>query len=95
MYLNVRWTILLKTVRIEISNKEKLNVFDGFTGSTVVARALSSVVSKLHVNDIELYSYLMSKCYLEIPSNEHQEVIKNHIDIIKVLYKINRLDILY
>ena len=28
-------------------NKEKLNVFDGFTGSTVVARALSSVVSKL------------------------------------------------
>ncbi len=66
-------------------NKEKLNVFDGFTGSTVVARALSSVVSKLHVNDIELYSYLMSKCYLEIPSNEHQEVIKNHIDIMNDL----------
>ena len=43
-------------------------------------RALSSVVSKLHVNDIELYSYLMSKCYLEIPSIENQEAIKNHID---------------
>jgi len=61
-------------------NKDKLNIFDGFTGSTVVARALSSIVSKLYVNDIELYSYLMSKCYLEKPSDENQELIKFHID---------------
>ena len=66
-------------IRIDL-NKEKLNILDGFTGSTVISRALSSVCSKLYTNDIELYSYLMAKCYLEKPSKVNQGKIKNHID---------------
>lgn len=65
--------------------KEKLNMMDAFTGSTVVARALSSHANELHVNDLENYSYMMAKCYLEKPTKKNMLKIKSHID------KMNKL----
>ncbi len=61
--------------------KEKLNIFDGFAGSTVVSRQLSFIADNLYSNDLEKYSYFMAKCFLETPSLENQEKVRAHIDI--------------
>lgn len=60
-------------------NKQKLNIVDGFAGSTVVSRELSYMANDLHVNDMELYSYLMAQCFLKQPSSKDQIQIQNHI----------------
>jgi len=57
----------------------KIKVADPFAGSSVVARALASVASHLYVNDYEVYSYLMAKCFLVTPSKEKQLEIAKHI----------------
>lgn len=44
--------------------KEKLDVFDAFSGSGAVARFLKSFSRKLAVNDIEAYSFVTNQCYL-------------------------------
>ena len=59
--------------------KDKLNIVDGFSGSTVVSRELSYSSDNLYMNDLELYSYLMAKCYIVKPTNEQQFRIKDHI----------------
>ena len=64
----------------KLLKKEKLNIVDGFAGSSVVSRELSYVASNLYTNDLELYSYLMAQCYLITPSKEQQVRIKYHID---------------
>jgi adenine-specific DNA-methyltransferase len=61
-------------------NKPKLRLMDGFTGSTVVARALVEHASELHSNDLELYSFLASNCFLRRPSETQQRAIKYHIE---------------
>jgi adenine-specific DNA-methyltransferase len=69
---------------IEVSkllSKEKLNIFDGFAGSSVVSRKLSYISDNIYINDLEIYSYLMAQCFLNTPSLEQQHKIKNHIDI--------------
>ena len=58
-------------------SKDKLNIVDGFAGSTVVSRELSFVADHLYVNDMELYSYLMAHCFLVKPSQK--EKISEHI----------------
>ena len=35
--------------------KEKLNIFDGFAGSSVVSRSLSQFANVIHTNDMEKY----------------------------------------
>ena len=60
--------------------KDKLNIFDGFAGSTVVSRQLSFIADNLYSNDLEKYSYYMAKCFLETPSLENQEKVRAHID---------------
>jgi len=59
-------------------NKEKLDIFDVFTGSGIVARHCKQFSHFLIVNDLEKYSAITGECYL---SN------KNEIDI-PVLKKI-------
>lgn len=59
--------------------KEKLRILDAFTGSGVVARALSQHAEVLHMNDLEYYSWISSKCYLDKPSPEDQGRIRAHI----------------
>ena len=76
---------LIKNIRniideiCNILSKDKLNIVDGFAGSTVVSRELSYVANTLYTNDMELYSYLMARCYLVVPSYLDQVLIKGHI----------------
>ena len=44
-------------------NKEKLSIFDCFSGSGVVARYFRQFASQLWVNDLELYSAIINRCY--------------------------------
>ena len=59
-------------------NKEKLDIFDVFTGSGIVARHCKRFSNFLIVNDLERYAAITGECYL---SN------KNQIDI-SVLYEL-------
>ena len=49
--------------------KEKLSCFDGFAGSGVVGRYLKQYSSYLAVNDLELYSQIINRCYLSNKSD--------------------------
>jgi adenine-specific DNA-methyltransferase len=60
-------------------SKEKLNIVDGFAGSSVVSRELSFMADHLYTNDLELYSYLMAYCYLVHPTEEQVSRIQSHI----------------
>jgi adenine-specific DNA-methyltransferase len=62
-----------------ILDKPKLNMVDGFSGSSVVSRELSYLSDNLYVNDLEYYSYLMAHCYLVVPSECQKERINCHI----------------
>jgi len=59
-----------------------LTVLDGFAGSGVVSRALMSICSELHSNDMEYYSYILLKCFLETPTLEQIGRIDRHFDAI-------------
>jgi adenine-specific DNA-methyltransferase len=50
-------------------NKEKLKMFDVFSGSGIVARYFKQFSELLIVNDLEKYSTLINECYL---SNENE-----------------------
>lgn len=52
--------------------KEKLVIFDAFSGSGIAARYFKGFSKSLYVNDIELYAEVINRCYL---SNE------NYLDI--------------
>lgn len=43
--------------------KERLAIFDCFSGSGVVARYLRQFASRMWVNDLELYSAIINRCY--------------------------------
>ena len=60
--------------------KDKLVTMDGFTGSGVVARMLSTHSSELHTNDLELYADVSASCYVKQPSKAQQEKIAKHIE---------------
>jgi len=57
-----------------------IRVFDGFAGSGVVSRALMSICSELHSNDMEYYSYILLRCFLETPTLEQKSRIDKHFD---------------
>ena len=59
-----------------------LKVLDGFAGSGVVSRALMSNCSELHSNDMEYYSYILLRCFLETPTLEQIGRIDKHFDTI-------------
>jgi len=71
---------IIDDIRILLS-KDKLNIVDGFAGSSVVSRELTYVSENLYTNDMELYSYLMAYCYLVNPSDIQKERVSNHIKI--------------
>ena len=45
-------------------NKEKLDIFDVFTGSGIVARHCKQFAHSLFVNDLEQYAAITGECYL-------------------------------
>lgn len=65
--------------------KDKLNIVDGFAGSSVVSRELSYFANNLYTNDMELYSYLMAQCFLQTPTEEQEQRIIYHITIMNQL----------
>lgn len=69
----------------EIFGDAKIRILDGFTGSTVVARMLASHASELHTNDLELYSLVASKCFLERPTDEQRDRVRAHIERMNAL----------
>jgi len=75
---------IIDEVRL-LLNKDKINIVDGFAGSSVVSRELSYVSNDIYTNDMELYSYLMAKCYLVKPTEEQIVRIINHISNMNLL----------
>jgi adenine-specific DNA-methyltransferase len=64
---------------------DKIQVLDGFAGSGVVSRALMPFCSQLYTNDMEYYSYILLKCFLETPSLELRVEIDRHFEEIENL----------
>lgn len=64
----------------QLLNKDNLNIFDAFSGSTIISRMLSYHAKKIITNDLEYYSYIMANCYLNTPSKTDQIKINNHIN---------------
>jgi len=60
-------------------DKPKLNLFDGFAGSSVVSRLFTKYANNLYSNDMEPYSYIMNHCFLVKPSASQKRMIKYHI----------------
>jgi len=72
---------------------DSLRVLDGFAGSGVVSRALRSaktnsnpLCAELHSNDLEYYSYLVLRCYLETPTEAQQSRIRHHAARMRARY---------
>jgi adenine-specific DNA-methyltransferase len=68
-------------------NKDKLNIVDGFAGSSVVSRELSYIANNIYTNDLEYYAYLMAYCYLVSPSDEQKKRIETHINVMNNIAK--------
>lgn len=62
--------------------KHKLSIFDGFSGSGVTSRLFKAYSNDLYVNDLEYYSYILSKCYLSNQSEINISDIQNKIDML-------------
>lgn len=45
-------------------NQQQLSILDGFAGSGIVSRYLKRFSKILLINDLELYSFIINKCYL-------------------------------
>jgi len=57
-------------------NKEKLDVFDVFTGSGIVARHCKQFSHSLLVNDLERYATVTGECYLSNESDLNMPLLK-------------------
>ena len=78
---------LLKSITDIVSKiGTDLKVLDAFSGSGVVARALVPFSKEVHANDWEPYSYAQARCFIEKPSPEDQEKIR------ELLAAMNALD---
>jgi adenine-specific DNA-methyltransferase len=80
--------------------KEKLRIFDVFSGSGVVARHFKQYASLLLVNDLEKYVKVISECYLsnrsDIDMNQLKEIYNELVTLIqKVSLKSGLLSELY
>ncbi|NBX49051.1 DNA modification methylase [bacterium] len=61
--------------------KDKIKVLDAFTGTTVVARMLAGHATEIHTNDLELYSWIASRCFLRQPNEQQKKDIERHIEV--------------
>ena len=79
-------------------SKDKLTVFDGFSGSGATARLLKYYAEHLYVNDLENYAFVVNKCYLSNKSeldleflsqtiNEFNSFAKNNLKTDGFIYK--------
>lgn len=71
---------LIDTIATKIGKpSSQLNLMDAFTGSGVVSRMMFNKSATLITNDMENYSYLMSKCFFDVPPLYQQKSIQEHI----------------
>ncbi len=77
---------IVEEVKI-LMNKDKLNIVDGFAGSSVVSRELSYTANTIYANDLEYYAYLMAYCYLVSPTEEQKRRIERHINVMNNISK--------
>jgi adenine-specific DNA-methyltransferase len=69
-------------------NKNKLDTFDVFSGSGIVARFFKRFSRRLFVNDLEKYSAVINECYLSNESELDLNLLRNYYsEIIKELEK--------
>lgn len=61
---------------------EKLSFFDGFAGSGIVSRFFKQHASKIYANDLEQYSYLVTKAYLTNRSEVNFDELKECLDFL-------------
>lgn len=75
-------------------NKQKLDCIDIFSGSGIVARYLKQFSNTLFVNDLELYSTLINKCYLSNKSQTDEATLRKLFDSLngKIQERINQLE---
>ena len=71
----------IKKVRQKL-NKDKLKIFDVFSGSGIVARYFKQFSNLLIVNDLEKYSTVINECYL---SNDDE---RNEFTLRKYYYEL-------
>lgn len=66
----------IKLIQSELG-KDKLDIFDVFSGSGIVSRYFKKYANNLYVNDLEDYAYTINKCYLTNRSDiDYQELDK-------------------
>lgn len=71
----------VESILLEIGT-DKAKICDLFSGSGVVARRLKQYSSRLYVNDLENYSYVINDCYLtnkEDFNDDYYEEIRQNI----------------
>lgn len=61
-------------------NKDKVVTFDGFAGSGVVSRFLKQHSSKIYANDLEKYSYSITKSFLTNKSEVDYDYINQYTE---------------
>jgi adenine-specific DNA-methyltransferase len=70
---------LVDTIENVVKKLDPKTCADAFVGSGVVSRMLLTHCNELHVNDLEKYCEVLSKCFLVTPSWADQEEIDEHI----------------
>jgi len=77
-YIEIEVKEILKELGVD-----KCKICDLFSGSGVVARKLKQYSTRLYVNDLEEYSYLINDCYLtnkEDFNEEYYDKMRNEIE---------------
>jgi len=69
-------------------NKNKLKMFDVFSGSGIVARYFKQFSELLIVNDLEKYSALINECYLSNESELNISLLREYYD--KIIESVNK-----
>jgi adenine-specific DNA-methyltransferase len=68
--------------------KDRLSLFDVFSGSGIVSRFFKKYAEALVVNDLELYAQTASRCYLHNQTQEHTKRLEEiHAWLLKRLEK--------
>ena len=75
---------IMEVIESELGS-EHLRIFDGFAGSGVVSRALMPFCKELHTNDMEYYSYILLRCFLETPTDSQKAKLDRHFEEIALL----------
>jgi adenine-specific DNA-methyltransferase len=75
---------IVNEVRLELG-KDKLNIVDGFAGTSIVSRQLSYIANRLYVNDLEFYSYVIAQCYLQTPTKSQRTQLAKHFQAMNEL----------